>query len=173
MGAVATPGSRGKNHPVAAGPLIPIGALAARTRCNIETIRFYEKIGVLPKPARTEGGHRAYAHAHVERLTFIRRARELGFTLDQVRALLRLADARDVPCAEVKQLATSHLAEVRTRIADLRAMRKALAGLVAQCDARGDAGDLPGCPLVETLLGGAANGADPASGASRAPPVRD
>ena len=155
-------------RPVAVGPLIPIGALAARTRCNIETIRFYEKIGVLPKPARTEGGHRAYARAHVERLTFIRRARELGFTLDQVRALLRLADARDVPCAEVKQLASGHLAEVRAKIAGLRAMQTALAGLVAQCEARGDAGDLPGCPLVETLLGGAATGADPASGGSRA-----
>ena len=71
--------------------MILIGALATQTRCNIETIRFYEKIGVLPKPARTEGGHRIYGPTHVERLSFIRRARELGFTLDEVRALLRLA----------------------------------------------------------------------------------
>ncbi len=160
MGAVATPGSRGKIGPSAAapssavgavGPLIPIGALATRTRCNIETIRFYEKIGVLPKPARTEGGHRAYGSAHVERLTFVRRARELGFTLDEVRALLRLADARDVPCAEVKDVAVAHLAEVKTKIADLHAMQKALTALIAQCNA----GDQSGCPLIETLLGSA------------------
>ena len=135
----------------AEGPLIPIGALAARTRCNIETIRFYEKIGVLEKPARTEGGHRAYGRSHAERLIFVRRARALGFTLDKVRALLRLAAASDVPCAEVKDLAATHLADVKTKIADLRAMQKALTTLIAQCDA----GDQPGCPLIETLLGGA------------------
>lgn len=144
--------------PGAEGPLIPIGALARRTRCNIETIRFYEKIGVLEKPARTEGGHRAYDRGHVERLTFVRRARELGFTLDEVRALLRLAEARDVPCAAVKDLAATHLAEVMAKIADLRAMRKALAALIAQCDTRGDAADRPGCPLIETLLGSPMNG---------------
>ena len=161
MGSVVTPGSRGKIIPTAAGaegPLIPIGALARRTRCNIETIRFYEKIGVLKKPARTEGGHRAYGGSHVERLTFVRRARELGFTLDEVRALLRLAEASDVPCATVKDLAATHLAEVRTKIADLCAMRKALTALIAQCDTRGDAADQPGCPLIETLLTSATNG---------------
>ena len=135
--------------------MIPIGALAVRTRCNVETIRFYEKIGVLKKPARTEGGHRAYGGSHVERLTFVRRARELGFTLDEVRALLRLAEGRDVPCTEVKDLAATHLAEVRTKIADLRAMQKALTSLIAQCDARGDADGQLGCPLIAALLGGA------------------
>ena len=157
MGAVVTPGSRGKIDPsaISGGPLIPIGALATRTRCNIETIRFYEKIGVLPKPARTEGGHRAYGSAHVGRLTFVRRARELGFTLDEVRALLRLADAQDVPCAEVKDVAVAHLAEVKTKIADLHAMQKALTTLISACDLRGDTADLPGCPLIETLLGAA------------------
>ena len=139
--------------------MIPIGALAARTHSNIETIRFYEKIVVLEKPARTEGGHRAYGSSHVERLIFIRRARELGFTLDEVRALLRLADVSDVPCGEVKDVAVAHLAGVKTKIADLRAMQKALAALIAQCDARSDEADQPpGCPLIETLLGGAASG---------------
>lgn len=70
--------------------LIPIGSLASRTGCNIETIRFYEKIGVLPKPRRTESGRRVYGQDLVQRLTFIRRTRELGFTLDEVRALLRV-----------------------------------------------------------------------------------
>jgi MerR family mercuric resistance operon transcriptional regulator len=132
-------------------PSLPIGELSRRTRCNIETIRFYEKIAVLPRPARTEGGHRIYGAFHQRRLTFIRRARELGFTLDEVRALLRLAAARDVPCTEVKDLAATHLAEVKTKIADLRAMQKALTTLIAQCNA----GDQPNCPLIETLLGGA------------------
>lgn len=131
--------------------MIPIGALARRTRCNIETIRFYERAGVLPKPARTEGGHRAYSRSHVERLTFIRRARDLGFTLEEVRALLQLAEAPDAPCADVKQLAAAHLAVLRTKIADLRAMQKALMALTARCDAARQ----PGCPLIETLLGAA------------------
>jgi MerR family mercuric resistance operon transcriptional regulator len=135
MGSVATPGSRGKISPSTAagatGPLIPIGALARRTRCNIETIRFYEKIGVLAKPARTEGGHRVYSSAHVERLTFVRRARELGFTLEEVRALLRLTETGNPPCADAKYLAATHLAEVKAKISDLRAMQKALTALVS------------------------------------------
>jgi MerR family mercuric resistance operon transcriptional regulator len=129
------------------GQLIPIGGLATRTRCNIETIRFYEKIAVLPKPARTEGGHRAYGPAHVERLIFVRRARELGFTLEEVRALLCLADERERPCDEVKTVAYEHLAEVQAKIADLRAMELALTSLIAQCAA----GDGTKCPLIEAL----------------------
>lgn len=150
MGSVATPGSRGKIGPPtrSGGPLIPIGALAARTHCNIETIRFYEKIGVLGKPARTEGGHRAYGRAHVERLTFVRRARELGFTLNEVRALLRLAEAANVSCAEAKDLAAAHLTEVKAKIADLRAMQAALSSLIAKCDT----GSGTDCPLIEALL---------------------
>lgn len=131
--------------------MIPIGALARRTRCNIETIRFYEKIGVLPKPARTEGGHRVYGEGHVERLTFVRRARELGFTLEEVRVLLRLAETSDAPCVDVKDLAAIHLADVKAKIADLRAMQKALTALVARCEE----GDQSGCPMIETLLNAA------------------
>lgn len=153
MGSVVTPGSREKcaasltKERAASELLIPIGVLAGRTRCNIETIRFYEKIGVLPKPARTGGGHRAYSPAHVERLVFVRRARELGFTLEEVRALLRLVDERERPCDEVRAVAGEHLAEVQAKITDLQAMELALAGLIAQCDA-GDGAD---CPLIEAL----------------------
>ncbi|MBU6355761.1 MAG: helix-turn-helix domain-containing protein [Rhodospirillales bacterium] len=128
---------------------ITIGVLAQRTGCNIETIRFYEKIGVLPKARRTEGGRRIYGEDFVRRLTFIRRARELGFTLDEVRALLRLADARDVPCSEVKDMAIGHRADIQAKVADLRRMKKVLDTLIAQCQA----GDQPGCPLIETLFG--------------------
>lgn len=153
MGPVVTPDASGKARSsvtkkrAAPGPLIQIGALAKRTRCNIETIRFYEKVGVLPAPARTEGGNRLYGHGHVSRLTFIRRTRELGFTLDEVRALLRLTDERDRPCGEVKSLAAAHLADVEAKIADLRAMQSALASLIVQCET----GDGMDCPLIEAL----------------------
>ena len=153
MGPVVTPDASGKARPsvtkerAASGLLIQIGALAERTRCKIETIRFYEKIGVLPAPARTGGGTRVYSPAHVSRLTFIRRTRELGFTLDEVRALLRLADEHDRPCGEVKSLATAHLADIKAKIKDLRAMQMALADLTAKCET----GDGMDCPLIEAL----------------------
>lgn len=153
MGSVVTPGTSAKSVTktgAKTGPLISIGALARQTGCNIETIRFYEKIGVLPKAARTEGGHRAYGPAQIERLVFIRRGRDLGFTLEEVRALLRLADERDRPCDEVKLVADQHLTEVRAKIADLRAMEAALAGLVEQCQS----GDGTDCPLIEALSQG-------------------
>lgn len=127
---------------------ITIGVLARRTGCNVETIRFYEKIGVLPKPRRTESGRRIYGEDLVRRMTFIRRARELGFTLDEIRALLRLADARHVPCSEVKDMAIGHRADIQAKVADLRRMQSVLDTLIAQCQA----GDQSGCPLIETLF---------------------
>lgn len=129
-------------------PLIQIGTLSKRTGTNIETIRFYEKIGILAEPPRTESGRRLYDERQVERLSFIRRTRALGFSLDEVRALLALANSRDVDCSEVKDMATRHLDEVTAKIADLRAMQAALAGLIAQCDA----GDQSGCPMIAALF---------------------
>lgn len=156
MGSVETTGTSEKSPSnitkrraeTAVGPLILIGVLAKRTRCNIETIRFYEKAGVLPKPARTEGGHRVYSPAHVARLTFIRRTRELGFTLAEVRSLLHLVDESDRPCHEVKAIADTHLVAVKGKIADLRAMKTVLKDLVAKCDT----GNELNCPLIEALL---------------------
>jgi MerR family mercuric resistance operon transcriptional regulator len=129
-------------------PRLPIGILATRTGCNIETIRYYEKIGLLAAPRRSEGGHRMYGTGHLMRLTFIRRARDLGFTLDKVRDLLRLTDERDRPCGEVRDLAVGHLDEVRTKIADLKRMARALNEMVACCAD----GTMPDCPLIETLM---------------------
>ena len=80
-------------------PRLAIGALSRRTGVNIETVRYYERIGLLPPPARSEGGHRLYGGGHLMRLNFVRRARDLGFTLDEIRALLELAEKRDRPCA--------------------------------------------------------------------------
>lgn len=92
-------------------PRLPIGMLSRRTGCKIETIRYYEKIGLLSAPARSDGGHRLYGHGHLMRLGFVRRARELGFTLDEIRALLQLAEDRDRPCAEAREVAVVHLTD--------------------------------------------------------------
>ncbi|MDE2361137.1 MAG: helix-turn-helix domain-containing protein [Hyphomicrobiales bacterium] len=122
--------------------------LAKRTGCNLETVRYYEKAGLLPEPPRTARGYRSYDSAHERRLRFVLRARELGFSLDEVRALLRLADERDQPCAEASRLASVHLAGVQAKIADLRRMESVLQTTIAQC---GD-GARPDCPLIETLF---------------------
>jgi MerR family mercuric resistance operon transcriptional regulator len=123
-----------------------IGEFSRRTGCAIETIRFYEKIAILPKPRR-RGRYRLYEAADVVRLVFVRRARELGFTLDELRALLRSADFGADACAEVRELAASRLKDVRARIVDLRAMERVLADAVRRCDARAEVV----CPLIETL----------------------
>jgi MerR family mercuric resistance operon transcriptional regulator len=129
-----------------AGQTIQIGELSRRTGCNIETIRYYERIGLLPAPPR-RGRYRSYGGEDVARLSFVRRARELGFTLDEVRALLGLAAGGSAPCAEVRALAASHLEDVRARIADLKRMERALSDSVRACDAGQD----PGCPLLDAL----------------------
>ena len=126
---------------------IQIGELTRRTGCNIETIRYYERIALLPAPARSAGRYRIYDTGDVRRLAFIRRARELGFALDEIRLLLALSDNGDAACAEVRQVAASHLAEVRTKIADLQAMEHILAEAVQRCAA----GELPGCPIMNAL----------------------
>lgn len=128
---------------------IQIGELSRRTGCNIETIRYYERIGLMPAPPR-RGRYRSYCGEDVGRLGFVRRARELGFTLDEVRALLGLAAGGQASCAEVKNLAASHLQGVRARIADLKRMERVLAGSVRACNAGQD----PGCPLIHALYAG-------------------
>lgn len=126
--------------------VIAIGELSQRTGCNIETIRYYERIGLIPAPPR-RGRYRSYGPEDVGRLGFIRRARELGFTLDEVRALLRLAADGQASCANARELAAAHLDDVRTRIADLKRMECILAGTVRACDA----GSGTGCPLIAAL----------------------
>jgi MerR family transcriptional regulator, mercuric resistance operon regulatory protein len=127
---------------------IQIGELSRRTGCNSETIRYYERIGLLPKPVRSSGRLRRYGAEDVTRLRFIRRARQLGFALDDVRQLLRLAAAEgeDV-CAATRGLATAHVAEIRAKIADLRAMERVLSDAIRECEA----GQQPSCPLLEVL----------------------
>ena len=129
-------------------PRLPIGELARRSGSKVETIRYYERCGILPRPTRSEGGHRMYGTAHVMRLGFVRRARDLGFTLEEVRALLSLVDQEDHACAEARDLAARHLTTVRARLADLRRMEAVLAGMIACCEDEA----APECPLIETLF---------------------
>jgi MerR family transcriptional regulator, mercuric resistance operon regulatory protein len=128
--------------------LLSRGALAARTGCNIETIRYYEQIGILPPPPRSEGGHRLYGRALVKRLIFARRSRDLGFTLEEIRELLRLVDGGKYTCAQVEALARAHVEDIRRKVADLKKMQLVLERMVAQCGG----GTIPDCPIVDTLF---------------------
>jgi len=126
---------------------IAIGRLAEHTGTNIETIRYYERAGLWPAPTRSASGYRLYGTEHLKRLNFIRRARLLGFSIGEVRTLLRLADERKRPCGEVRVVAEAHLADVRTKIADLKAMERVLKETVARC-AEGTGSH---CPLIDAF----------------------
>lgn len=122
------------------------GEVAEATGCNIETIRFYEKIGLLRPPMRTESGHRLYDDDDVDRLAFILRARELGFSIEELRGLLDLVDG-GYTCGQVKDLTIKHIEVVRRKIADLRRLERTMSQIVAQCDG----GAVPDCPIVTAL----------------------
>ena len=126
---------------------IPISELSLLTGVNIETIRYYEKIKMLPAPLRTEGGHRVYGAKETQILTFIRRGRELGFTLDEIRALLDLGGPGKASCGEVREIARHHLRDIRAKIADLVKLEKLLAKTVARCSG----GKVPDCPVLDIL----------------------
>lgn len=129
----------------------PIGELSRRTGVNIETIRYYERIGISPAPPRTVSGRRVYGPVESRTLSFIRRARELGFTLGEIRTMLALsAENGRGTCGEVREVAARHLGDIRSKISDLRAMEQVLAETVARCEV----GELPGCPVIETLSAG-------------------
>ena len=129
---------------------LKIGKVAERTGCKVETIRFYEKERLLPEPDRTEGGSRLYSQELVDRLVFIRRSRELGFSMGEIRELLSLVDRDQVSCNRVKAIAESHLEDIRGRIADLRKMERTLRRLADRCPG----GEMPECPIVELLQAG-------------------
>ncbi|MEE8506262.1 MAG: helix-turn-helix domain-containing protein [Kiloniellales bacterium] len=128
-------------------PALTIGALSKRTGCKVETIRYYERIKMMPEPMRTVGGHRLYREADLKQLTFIRRGRELGFTLGEVRSLLSLVDSGSFTCAEVKAITLDHLGDIRRKVSDLRKLAKVLQDTADLCDG-GVSND---CPIVDTL----------------------
>lgn len=122
--------------------------LARATGCNLETIRYYETIGIMPDPPRTAKGYRSYDDTHVRRLKFVMRSRDLGFSLDEIRGLLGLVDDRSQTCAQVQTVAETHLADVQAKIADLTRIARVLSETVARCT--GDAA--PQCAVIDTLL---------------------
>jgi Cu(I)-responsive transcriptional regulator len=126
---------------------LTVGALAKKTDTKIETIRYYERIDLLSAPRRTSGNYRIYGHEHLGRLSFIRRARDLGFSIEQVRELLSLADQQSRSCARVDAIARQHLADVERKIADLNAMRRELSTVIDQCG-RNIVAD---CRIIEAL----------------------
>ena len=125
-----------------------IGALSGRSGVHIETIRYYEKIGIMPTPVRSPGGYRIYGLDHVRRLHFIRRGRELGFSLDELRGLLHLVDGQTYTCREVHALTVEHLAAIRQKIADLRRLEQVMSDMAKQC--KGDR--VPECPIIDALF---------------------
>jgi Cd(II)/Pb(II)-responsive transcriptional regulator len=129
---------------------LTIGALARRMQCQTETIRFYEREGLLPPPARSGGNYRLYGKLHVERLAFIRRCRSLDMTLDEIRVLLQLRDKPADSCAEVNSVLDEHIQHVADRIADLRTLQAQLRDLRQLCATAG-AGD---CGILKELARG-------------------
>ncbi|MHA7876187.1 MerR family transcriptional regulator [Roseivivax sp.] len=134
--------------------------LARRTGCNLETIRYYESVGLMPDPPRTASGHRRYGPAHVERLSFVMRARDLGFTMEEIRGLLSLVDRGSHTCAEVARMGRHQLEVVRAKIRDLQAIEAVLSETISRCTGS----DTPDCPLLDVLSEGQA-AAMPAGGA--------
>ena len=145
---------------------VTIGQLAKAAGVNLETVRYYERIGLMPAPARTGSGHRAYDDKHIRKLAFIRRARELGFSIDDIRTLLALAEPERASCAEVNEIASAHLAEVRAKLNDLARLEQILATTVARCS--GD--HAPSCPVLDML--GSPTTTTPTSGSDTCAPVR-
>jgi MerR family mercuric resistance operon transcriptional regulator len=126
---------------------LTIGRLAAATAVNLETVRYYERVGLMSPPARTAGGHRVYDDHHVRRLTFIRRSRELGFSIENIRALLALTDPKRRSCASVQKIASTHLIAVRDKLADLKRLEKILSQTVVLCSGQ----TTPVCPVLDML----------------------
>jgi MerR family mercuric resistance operon transcriptional regulator len=124
-----------------------IGAVSAEAGVNIETIRYYERIGIMPGPPRTEGRQRVYGNDHLKRLTFIRRCRELGFSLDEIRTLLGLAGGNALTCAEVSEMAHAHIADIRQKVRDLKKLERVLSDLAARCHGK----KVPDCPILDAL----------------------
>jgi len=130
------------------GELLTRGTVASRAGCNVETIRYYEQIGMLPAPLRSEGGHRLYGPDLVKRLNFVLRSRDLGFTLDEIRALLHMVDGRNFTCAEVEALARAHAKDIQRKIADLRKLKSVLDAMADRCSG----GKVPKCPIIDALF---------------------
>lgn len=124
------------------------GMLASKAAVNIETIRYYETISLMPVPKRSEGGHRIYSYVDLKRLSFIRRCRELGFKLGEIKGLLELVDSDDYTCLEIRDITIEHLCDVKQKIRDLRKIERSLKNMISECDRSIQ----PNCAIIETLF---------------------
>ncbi len=129
-----------------------VGDLASACGCTVETVRYYEKTGLMPDPPRTEGGHRIYSLELLKRLFFIRRSRDLGFSIDQVSELLRFIDESGHSCGEVKGMALLHAQAIQSKIDDLKRLQKALNDMAARC--KGGRYKVEDCPIIDALFEG-------------------
>jgi MerR family mercuric resistance operon transcriptional regulator len=130
------------------GEMLSIGELSKQSGVHIETIRYYEKIGVMPPPSRSAGGYRLYEAEHLKRLSFVRRSRQLGFSLDEIRGLLHLVDRDAYTCVQVRELALRHMEEIRRKIADLKRLKQVMEEMSAQCSND----RAPECAIIDALF---------------------
>ncbi len=135
-----------------------IGQLARQAQVGVDTVRYYERHGLLPEPPRQASGYRVYDERDLERLRFIRGAKALGFTLQEIRELHRLSSAEEGQRADVRALAASRLQDVEARLRELQSIRDVLAELVKQCSGQGP---IAGCPIMETVIARTTQGATP------------
>lgn len=126
-----------------------VGQLAKQANCKVETVHYYEKSGLMPEPPRSVGGHRIYSVDHAKRLIFIRRSRELGFSIEQIKSLLKFIDEPDHSCGEVKAVASAQSLEVQRKIDDLIRLKSALDSMVKQC--KGANYPIDKCPIIDAL----------------------
>jgi len=147
-----------------------IGALSKQTNCTVPTIRYYEQIGLLPKPQRAQNGHLYYRDGDLNRLAFIKRCRDFGFPIEQVRDLAQLFDDGERPCVEVRDLAQAHLDLVRAKIMDMRDLEASLKAFIGSCDASCIGGPTTDCVIITAISAGPSpNSAKAASCVSSAP----
>jgi MerR family transcriptional regulator, copper efflux regulator len=130
---------------------LTIGVLAGQTGCAVPTIRYYEEIGLLPQAHRRPSGHRLYSDADLRRLTFIRRCRDFGFSIERVRVLVALMESRDGDCLAARDLAQEHLVEVRAKLKELRALERSLNQFVENCDSQCVGGPAKDCVILDEL----------------------
>lgn len=130
---------------------LSIGMAASSTGCTVPTIRYYEEIGLLPEAARRIGGHRVYSEADVRLLTFIRRCRDFGFPIEQIRKLVTLIGLPDRDCVELRNVAAEHLTKVQHQMKELRALERSLKSFVGECDAQCAGGPVKECVILEDL----------------------
>ena len=124
-----------------------IGEVAAVSGCHLETIRYYERVGLLPRPPRTTGGYRVYGAQDIDRVRFVTRGRDLGFSLEAIRGLLLLSESADLSCREVDHLARQHLTDIEARLDDLRRMASELRRVIHTCSG----GERGQCTILATL----------------------